>query len=587
VALIGTKQGVSYAITAKDGSQAAIDSAKSGLQGLATTTDRMAARMKTTMNNLRRHWMGVVASIAAAGMLIRKAWSMADQAAQYQEQIRVLNALGAQYNMTGDIITRNVKESARGLVSLAQAADMSANAMNLGLNPRQIYELTAACETLTDITGDDVPAAFNRMVIAAAAGRTQTLAQMGIIVDLNTEYKRYAESLGRNVKSLSELEKQQVRVNVILEAAKEKAAALGPTFDTNKDKMDRLLLTIKDIQLFLGTGMIRAVAGAAGAFQWLSAGALSLYGYFQKLMVGYAKLRAVMSWGNKEMWTNMAEGYRRDAEDAFAASQELTGKAMNNFEAMLARSADIQTAMALNKQQVRAEEAIQDEADVEKKQLQAKTFMAIAAEMYKYELALIKDKAKTEQNVEKKRLNNARKYAQTEKQIKASVFSNSVALLMMMGEKNKEFAALGIAISTGAEMIRAYQATIAASTLAFASQLIPGDPTSIARATAAAAATKAWGMVNVALIGTIGAMRVAATMSGGPSETGTVGGYSPTSPVETIESEREEEQKEIEKAKKSVPLAITIHNYGVIGADMDHVARELVPAIRKAEADGV
>lgn len=169
--------------------------------------------------------------------------------------------------------------------------------------------------------------------------------------------------------------------------------------------------------------------------------------------------------------------------------------------------------------------------------------------------------------------------AAAERTIKQSTLDNTISLLMMLGTKHKAAAVLGIAIATVAEAIRAYQATITASTLAFASQLVPGDPTSIARAAAAAATVKAWGMANVALIGAIGAMRIAGTLAGpGGVGAGAGKGYSPVSPIETLEERREE--------KEWRSQVINVHIYGNI-VDHDAFARELVPAIQKAQSDGV
>ena len=51
-------------------------------------------------------------------------------------------------------------------------------------------------------------------------------------------------------------------------------------------------------------------------------------------------------------------------------------------------------------------------------------------------------------------------------------------------------------------------------------------------------------------------------------------------PKENYENEESEETT-------SRALVVNIHNYGYIGADPDSLARTLVPAIRKAERDGV
>ena len=195
-----------------------------------------------------------------------------------------------------------------------------------------------------------------------------------------------------------------------------------------------------------------------------------------------------------------------------------------------------------------------------------------------------KKQAAADKKEKDKHLRLVKQAAQAEMQIRQSVASSIITILTMLGEKHKAFAVLGIAIATAIEMARMYQATITASMLAFASQLIPGDPTSILRASAAAAATKTWGMVGVALIGAVGALRIGQTLSGTGSE-GVNFGYdydsSTGTPTETADLSGEESTQSTSRS-----LSVTIYNYGYMG-DADGIARELVPAIRKAERDGV
>ena len=128
-----------------------------------------------------------------------------------------------------------------------------------------------------------------------------------------------------------------------------------------------------------------------------------------------------------------------------------------------------------------------------------------------------------------------KKAASAKQTIQGNVLNNTVRLMMALGIQNEKFTALGIAISTAAEMVRAYQAAVAASTLAFASQLIPGDPTSFARATAAAATAMSWGLANVALIGAAGIASGLSALSG--STGGSVGNVASISDATTALSQ--------------------------------------------------
>ena len=236
--------------------------------------EQQFGKQTSFLTQLRQHWIAVAAAAYAAMRAVRAGWDLMGEAGDYKERINSLNALGKQYGMTGDYIVKSMKEASRGLLSLKEASDLAASALNLSLSPTQMIEFTRVAEALTDVIGGSIPEAYNRLVVAAASGRTMTLAQMGIIVDLDAAYK----AQGR---TLSEAEKQQVRLNVILDAAKAKTDALGASVDTERDKMDRFTSAIADLKLEIGklalafTPLIEKLTNAIQGFDMLFSSAES------------------------------------------------------------------------------------------------------------------------------------------------------------------------------------------------------------------------------------------------------------------------------------------------------------------------
>ena len=105
------------------------------------------------------------------------------------------------------------------------------------------------------------------------------------------------------------------------------------------DKMEALTATVKNLQLWLGTGLIRATGGAMAAFQWLSASFLTLASGF------WHALRPI-EWLLEKL--KLVEGgfVKGAAVEAWRLAQEQTGKAADNFEAMIASSEKLAAAMA-------------------------------------------------------------------------------------------------------------------------------------------------------------------------------------------------------------------------------------------------
>lgn len=230
--------------------------------------DQQYGHQTGLLTKLKENWIALAAAAYAAMRVIRAGWNLMEQAADYKERINSLDALGKQYGLTGDQIVRSMKDAARGLMSLKEASDLAATAINLALTPIQMIEFTKVAEKLTDVIGGTIPEAYNRLIVAAASGRTMTLAQMGIIVDLNAAYKKYGDNL-------TEVQKQQIRLNVILDAAKQKTDALGESVDTDRDRMDRFTSKIADLKLEIGklttslTPLIQKTTEAIQGFEML------------------------------------------------------------------------------------------------------------------------------------------------------------------------------------------------------------------------------------------------------------------------------------------------------------------------------
>jgi hypothetical protein len=178
-------------------------------------------------------------------------------------------------------------------------------------------------------------------------------------------------------------------------------------------------------------------------------------------------------------------------------------------------------------------------------------------------------------STEEQRLQYAQEYAQHELATKKSLANNSILLLNMLGEKNKGFAIAAVVVQKALALTSAYTATLSGSMLAYASQLVPGDPTSIARAEAARAWTLTTGYANMALIAATGLMQVASIGGGGGASNAGGGVYTSPTVNQPINQEPIPTSREI-----------NIVIYGNV-VDHDKFARELVPSITKAIGDGV
>lgn len=111
--------------------------------------------------------------------------------------------------------------------------------------------------------------------------------------------------------------------------------------------------------------------------------------------------------------------------------------------------------------------------------------------------------------------------------VREGAVRNAVGLLNTLAGESKVAAVASIAITKGLAMAQTWAHTQTASMLAYASQLVPGDPSSPARAEAARAYTLGIGKLSMGLIAATGLVEAAQAMGGGGGGGGGSGGASP------------------------------------------------------------
>lgn len=133
------------------------------------------------------------------------------------------------------------REATNGTVSDVDLMIQANNAMLLGIveNDEQFSELIDNAQRLAKAVGQD--ALFGIESLTTGIGRQSKLMldNLGIILDTNLAYKKFAEANGKLVKDLDENERKQAFVQAAIDSTKEKVAQLG------KEELDATDATLK------------------------------------------------------------------------------------------------------------------------------------------------------------------------------------------------------------------------------------------------------------------------------------------------------------------------------------------------------
>jgi len=287
----------------------------------------------------------MAAAIYAARAIFSQGWDLMEQAAQFEEQQRGLQGLASQYGMTADAVTRMAKEAVQGQLSLVESSQLASRALMLGFDPAHMAKFLEVAEKLTGTAGGEIPAAFEAMERAAVTGRARGLVQYGIIVDLNKALEDYARAHGISKDAISEHTATQIRSNAILLEAKRVTDLAGESQMSTAAKMNVLKATVKDMQLFIGTVLIRAFGLATGIFQGFAAVCMTVAAAAFSIGKAFTWVLSKLPGPHQAEWKASFENMKILSEAAWKTAQDLAQKGQDNIKMAFAKSTDLAATM--------------------------------------------------------------------------------------------------------------------------------------------------------------------------------------------------------------------------------------------------
>ena len=104
-------------------------SATSTASDIARAQESLAARIKSIdetqygrqvgfLEKMKANWIAAAAAIGAAMAAAYKGWDLAQQAADYLEQMQLLDALAKKYETTSSSIVKSIQEASDGMISM-------------------------------------------------------------------------------------------------------------------------------------------------------------------------------------------------------------------------------------------------------------------------------------------------------------------------------------------------------------------------------------------------------------------------------------------------------------------------------------
>lgn len=234
------------------------DSASRVLLNLSKSVNSLSTGNATSnMNQLSASISGLAGSgnifTAIAESVITVASSLNDLAysgAQLDRLENGANSLGKEYGMTSNEIINAVDKITQGTLSQSSILQQANQAMLLGVahSEEELTTLAAIAADRGRKMGISMEKAFSSIVLGVGRLSPLILDNLGIILDADVTYAKYAKTIGKTADSLTDMEKRQA----LLSRLQEEMESMTAVPEDDKTAWEKLGASISDVTAALG-----------------------------------------------------------------------------------------------------------------------------------------------------------------------------------------------------------------------------------------------------------------------------------------------------------------------------------------------
>lgn len=138
-----------------------------------------------------------------------------------------------------------------GLVKLAEGLDY-VDARS-GKAEKGVTALTLGIKDLSAARGIDSDLGIERVSKFIQRGNAELADGLIEIGEINREYKAYADTIGKNVESLTALEKSQVRMNIVMQEARKSFGAYAATYNSSGKIFSSIKMLLRSLTAEIGS----------------------------------------------------------------------------------------------------------------------------------------------------------------------------------------------------------------------------------------------------------------------------------------------------------------------------------------------
>lgn len=207
--------------------------------------------LSKSIKNVGSSLIGLVGPYAAVAAAVGVAVKQITDFVLAGEQATAINfqfkAAAQQAGLAYDQLSASIVKATDGLIDDDEALQLATKSIiALGKEAQKLPEILDLSRSISRSLGKDFKETFADLSQFLEAGNLKALRQYGIILDLDTAYKRAAQSIGVATSELTEQQKQAVRTSLVLDELPRKFNAAAQSVTPLSDALTRFWVETKN-----------------------------------------------------------------------------------------------------------------------------------------------------------------------------------------------------------------------------------------------------------------------------------------------------------------------------------------------------
>jgi hypothetical protein len=198
---------------------------------------RMSSNASKNFSKQAQGMQGVLvpayAEVAARVFALTAAYTALERAANYRILLEGQTMYAKLTGKNMGSIAKKIQQATGFMIDFKEASTAAALGVTSGLTSKTMVRMAEVARAASVALGRDLSDSMDRLTRGIVKAEPEILDEIGIIIRLDTVYKKYAETLDTTTARLTEYEKLQARVNAILGQGETKFGDIAKAIDPN------------------------------------------------------------------------------------------------------------------------------------------------------------------------------------------------------------------------------------------------------------------------------------------------------------------------------------------------------------------